>query len=76
VSTARGLRTAPDVTVLELVERCRARLEAAGGRREGDLGGQLTVDVRSLPATAPLLAAVAAGNDHTDLWMMRGTVVF
>ena len=22
------------------------------------------------------LAAVAAGNDHTDLWMMRGTVVF
>ena len=30
MSTARGLRTAPDVTVLELVERCRARLEAAG----------------------------------------------
>jgi filamentous hemagglutinin len=39
-----------------------ARLDAAGGHREGDRGGQLTVDVRRLPATAPLLAAVASGG--------------
>jgi carbohydrate-selective porin OprB len=39
----------------------------------------ITPAIRLIPSYQHIwnpLAAVAAGNDHTDLWMMRGTVVF
>jgi hypothetical protein len=39
----------------------------------------ITPAVRLIPSYQHIwnpLTGVAVGNDHTDLWMMRGTVVF